>query len=125
MIMSKYCGGSSWNFLAAAVLAIGLGAAVRADVPGTATDLHTHGADAASDWATFHGPKRDNLSPDRGLLKQWPKGGPPLAWKATGLGDGYATIAIAGGRLFTVGAQREQAAVIAMDANGKKLWTGK
>ena len=31
--------------------------------------------------------------PKRGLLKDWPAGGPPLAWKATGAGEGYSSFA--------------------------------
>ena len=39
---------------------------------------------ADPDWPQFRGPKRDGHSPDKGLLKTWPDGGPPLAWKAGG-----------------------------------------
>jgi hypothetical protein len=41
-----------------------------------------------TDWSQFRGPNRDGISPDTGLLKEWPSGGPALAWKATGLGEG-------------------------------------
>ena len=36
-------------------------------------------------------------------LKQWPTDGPPLVWKATGAGTGYSSLAITGGRIYTMG----------------------
>jgi outer membrane protein assembly factor BamB len=36
------------------------------------------------DWPQWRGPNRDGVSAERGLLKAWPAGGPPLAWKASG-----------------------------------------
>ena len=58
---------------------------------------------AEPDWPQFRGPKRDGHSPDKGLLKQWPADGPPLAWKAEGVGTGYSSVAVdaPGGRLIT------------------------
>ena len=46
-----------------------------------------------ADWPQYLGTNRDNHSPDTGLLKQWPKDGPPLAWKSTGLGGGFSSSA--------------------------------
>jgi outer membrane protein assembly factor BamB len=57
----------------------------------------------APDWPQFHGPHRDSICTETGLLQEWPAQGPPLLWKCTGLGNGYATVAIANGRLFTTG----------------------
>ena len=58
---------------------------------------------AAADWPQWRGPKRDGISQESGLLQKWPEGGPPLAWKATGLGEGFASVAVAGGRVITQG----------------------
>src|SRR5262249_34133421 len=59
-----------------------------------------------------------------GLLKDWPAGGPKLAWKATGLGKGYSTVAVAGGKIFTIGDSSGSSYVIALSADGgKPLWT--
>ena len=55
------------------------------------------------DWPQFRGPNRDDLSSARGLLKKWPKSGPALLWKATGLGEGYSSVSIAGDKIFTMG----------------------
>lgn len=77
----------------------------------------------ASDWYQFRGPKRDGLSPDTGLLPQWPAGGPPLAWKATGLGKGYSSVAVAANRIYTMGEANGAAVLIALNAaDGKLLW---
>ena len=40
-------------------------------------------------------PNRDGISTETGLLKQWPADGPPLAWKTSGAGTGYSSLAIA------------------------------
>ena len=45
----------------------------------------------------------NNLATETGLLKQWPESGPPLAWKANGIGRGYSTVSVAGGKIFTMG----------------------
>ena len=61
--------------------------------------------------------------PRTGLLKAWPAGGPPLAWRATGAGEGYSSFAVSGGRLYTLGARGGTEYVIAFDAaSGKRLW---
>ncbi|MBP7933310.1 MAG: hypothetical protein KA354_01565 [Phycisphaerae bacterium] len=57
----------------------------------------------AADWPQWRGPARDGRSADTGLLQRWGPDGPALAWKATGLGTGYASIAVVGDRLCTVG----------------------
>jgi outer membrane protein assembly factor BamB len=77
------------------------------------------------DWPQFHGPRRDNLSRETGLLKRWPEGGPRLVWKADGLGHGFATVAIAGGMIYTAGNLDADTVVTAMDMGGKRLWRAK
>src|ERR671921_92248 len=57
------------------------------------------GVAAAGDWPQWRGPRRDGVSQETGLLKQWPKEGPPMLWQAADVGEGYGTPAIAGGRL--------------------------
>ncbi|HLY09018.1 MAG TPA: PQQ-binding-like beta-propeller repeat protein [Planctomycetota bacterium] len=75
------------------------------------------------DWGMYRGPKRDGLSPDTGLLKEWPASGPPLAWKATGLGLGYSSVSIVGNRLFTMGDVDKSCTLIALNlADGKTVW---
>jgi outer membrane protein assembly factor BamB len=78
---------------------------------------------AADDWPQWRGPHRDGISAEKGLLTDWPAGGPPLAWAATGAGDGYSSFAASQGRLFTLGARGGNEYVMAYDiASGKRLW---
>src|SRR5690349_12357338 len=77
----------------------------------------------AADWPQWRGPHRDGISADTGLLDAWPKGGPPLAWKVQGLGEGYSSAAVAAGRLFIQGQRGDEEFVLAFDAaTGKQLW---
>ena len=76
-----------------------------------------------SDWPQWRGPNRDGVSKETGLLKQWPAEGPPLVWKAVGAGKGYSSLAIAGGRIYTMGVRGDSEYVIAFDvATGKEVW---
>src|SRR5205085_2763227 len=56
-----------------------------------------------ADWPQWHGPNRDNLSTETGLLKEWLSGGPKLLWTAKGLGHGYGSLAIAGDHIHLLG----------------------
>jgi outer membrane protein assembly factor BamB len=78
---------------------------------------------APGNWPQWRGPDRSAVSKETGLLKTWPETGPPLAWKVTGLGPGVASVAVAGGRVFTLGERNEDEHVTALEeATGKKLW---
>ena len=86
--------------------------------------LLTAGARTA-DWPQFRGPNRDGHSTEKGLLKQWPKEGPRLLWQVSGLGKGYATPSVAGGRIYLMSNQGlEDEFVSALDVkDGKKIWS--
>lgn len=75
-----------------------------------------------ADWPQFHGPRRDNLSRETGLLKRWPEGGPKLLWTAKGIGHGYALVAVADGRLYTAGEIAKKTVITCLDLDGKQLW---
>ena len=78
---------------------------------------------ALDDWPQWRGPNRDGRSVEKGLLKDWPAGGPPLAWQTSGAGEGYSSFAVAGGRVYTLGARAGSEYTFAFDAQtGKKLW---
>ena len=62
-------------------------------------------AAVAADWPQWQGPDRNAISKETGLLKEWPKDGPPLAWKVKGLGGGDSAPSVAGGKLFGMGAR--------------------
>ena len=75
-----------------------------------------------AEWPQFHGPRRDNLSDDTGLLKRWPDGGPKLIWKAEGIGHGFSSVAIAGGIIYTAGNIGKDTVITALDMAGNILW---
>ena len=78
------------------------------------------------DWPQWRGPNRDDISKETGLLASWPKDGPPLAWSVKNMGKGYSTVAIAAGRIYTMGARGESELVIALDeTTGKEVWSTK
>jgi outer membrane protein assembly factor BamB len=80
-------------------------------------------AQVGGNWPQWRGANRDGISKETGLLKQWPDDGPPLAWKTTGAGGGYSSVAISNGRLFTMGLRGDREFVIAFDvATGKQVW---
>ena len=56
-----------------------------------------------NDWPTFRGEGRTAVAPEAGLLREWPPEGPPLVWTTAGAGRGYASLAIVGNRIFTLG----------------------
>ena len=79
---------------------------------------------AAGDWPQFHGPLRDNISVETDLLDKWPESGPTLAWTAEGLGEGYSSVAIVDGKLFTMGNQGDDEHVICLSTeNGQPVWS--
>src|SRR5690349_7655516 len=77
----------------------------------------------AVDWPQWRGIERNGVSPETGLASSWPASGPPLAWKANGLGEGYAAFSIVAGRLYTQGQRGNQEFVLALDVStGKRIW---
>ena len=77
----------------------------------------------AADWPQWRGPARDGISAESGLLEEWSPGGPPLLWKTNGLGEGYSSVAVSGGRVFTQGQKQRRQFVIALDEEtGAILW---
>lgn len=82
------------------------------------------GLSFAADWPQWRGPQRDDISQETGLLKQWPAGGPKLAWKATGLGGGFAGLAVVGDTLYTMGDIQGKEYALALDLKTQKiLWS--
>src|SRR5262249_18023193 len=77
----------------------------------------------SGEWPQWRGPNRDGISTETGLLKQWPADGPARVWKTNGLGNGYSTVSISKGRIFTMGLKGNREFVLALDASdGKPLW---
>lgn len=78
----------------------------------------------AADWPQWRGPNRNDHSPDKGLLKQWPEGGPKRVWMTKDAGLGYSGYSIVGDRLFTMGLRDGKEYVIALNTkDGSELWS--
>jgi outer membrane protein assembly factor BamB len=79
---------------------------------------------APGHWPQWRGPMRDAVSTETGLLQRWPAAGPTKLWTATGLGLGYSSVAITGGRIYTMGDLRGGQHVIALEEQtGKPVWS--
>lgn len=80
-------------------------------------------AGIAGDWPQFRGPNRDDVSTEKNLLREWPAEGPSLVWKATGMGDGYSSVSVAGERIYSMGDKGDSSYIYALDrATGNALW---
>jgi outer membrane protein assembly factor BamB len=84
---------------------------------------------SSTDWPQWRGPNRDAKSLEAGLLSEWPKDGPKLLWsardvnKGKNVGAGYASLAIANERIYTLGDRDKAGHLIALDLKtGKELW---
>lgn len=80
-------------------------------------------AAAAGDWPQWRGPGRSGVSTETGLLKQWPAGGPRVAWTISGLGRGYGTVSIQGERIYVQGTQGDSGMVFCLRrGDGGRVW---
>ncbi|MGH9869591.1 MAG: PQQ-binding-like beta-propeller repeat protein [Candidatus Polarisedimenticolia bacterium] len=81
---------------------------------------------SADDWSQWRGQNRDGRSAETGLLGSWPEGGPRRLWSAPGFGAGYSSLAVTGGRIFTLGDLGDgQYVIAAKEADGAILWKTK
>ena len=93
-----------------------LGAAEPQPTPTTPSDAMT------PSWHQFRGAWRSGLAADTGLARSWPEGGPAIRWQRP-LGEGFASLAIADGRLFTSFSEADQEILVAFDsASGEEIW---
>lgn len=77
----------------------------------------------SDDWPQWRGPKRDNISRETGLLKEWPDDGPPLVWRVGGVGEGIASVSVAAGHIYTVGYHEGGEFVSALELqSGERVW---
>ena len=78
---------------------------------------------SGADWNQFRGPNRDGKSTETALLKEWPEGGPALLWSCEGLKEGYASVSVVDGIIYTTGMNEEnQGCLFAIDNKGKLQW---
>lgn len=78
---------------------------------------------SSDDWPQWRGPHRDGMSRSTGLLDEWPEAGPPLLWKVSGMGNGWSSVAVTGGKIYTLGKRRGTVELICLDEkDGRELW---
>ncbi len=89
--------------------------------------LSAAGGGWAADWPQWRGARRDGVSAETGLLKEWPKEGPRLRWKIADAGTGYSTPAVAGDRLYLLGSEGVENEFVQARTlqDGKLLWTAR
>jgi len=76
-----------------------------------------------ADCARFRGQAGDGKFNETGLMKQWPQGGPKLAWTAQGLGQGYSSAAVANGVVYVTGmGEQKQGYLFAFGLDGMPKW---
>ncbi len=76
----------------------------------------------AADWPHWRGPTRDGVSPDAGVLDAWPQEGPTVLWR-TPLGEGFSSITVSQGQLFTMFAAGDDEFVVSLRASdGGEVW---
>lgn len=76
-----------------------------------------------ADCPRFRGSAGDGIFPETGLLKQWPDGGPKLAWSVTGLGQGFSSAVVVDGTVYVTGMDgQKQGYLFAFNLDGSPKW---
>jgi outer membrane protein assembly factor BamB len=78
----------------------------------------------ADDWPQWLGPRRDGIWRETGILAKFPKGGPPIRWRAD-IGMGYSGPAVAAGKVFLTDRTLDQGARNPADPFGTRAVAGK
>ncbi len=77
---------------------------------------------SAMDWPQWRGPDHDGISREKGWLTTWPKEGPKQLWTAA-VGTGFSSVAVSGGRVYTMGNTGNIDKISCLDADtGSPLW---
>jgi outer membrane protein assembly factor BamB len=77
---------------------------------------------AGHDWPQWRGPNRDGVAIEPGLITTWPSGGPKALWEAK-VGDGFASVIVVKGRVFTIFQDGGNEAIVSWDAEtGNEIW---
>ena len=61
----------------------------------------------AQDWPQFLGPERNSTSPQEGILRSWPEGGPEVLWSVD-LGIGYGGPVVKDGKVYVLDRNDEE-----------------
>lgn len=81
------------------------------------------GASLASDWPQWRGPGRNAHSDEQLMSKDWTNDPPKHLWTAEGFGEGFSSVSVVNGVLYTLGNIEGGQAVIAANADdGSIIW---
>src|SRR6516164_6086197 len=76
----------------------------------------------AADWKHFLGPTRDGHSPETGLAREWPAGGPAKLWEAE-IGADFSGPVVSGGKVLLFHRVGDEEVLQRWNAaDGKPLW---
>ena len=76
----------------------------------------------AVDWPQWRGINRDGISSEKISPANWGKDGPKQLWKKE-VGTGVSSVAVRGGRLYTMGNNGSMDVVFCLDAaTGAEIW---
>ncbi len=79
---------------------------------------------AGADWPWFLGPNRNDTSPETGLARSWPAGGPRVLWTLP-LGQGYGGAAVRDGKVYVLDRIENKRDVLRVHdlETGREEWT--
>lgn len=75
----------------------------------------------ANSWPQWRGPDRDGKAVGESMRSDWSANPPKLLWRTEGLGEGYASVAVQDGVLYTTGNTSSGQSVTAVDLNTHKI----
>lgn len=80
-------------------------------------------AASAADWPQYLGPNRNSTSPETGILRSWPEGGPEVLWTVS-VGRGFGGPVISDGKVYLLDRDDEVGdSLRCWDlSNGEELW---
>ena len=82
----------------------------------------TEATDPTQEWPQWLGPHRNGTSGVTGLQRQWPADGPVEVWRRP-LGEGFSSIAVAGGAVYTMLSDDSGEYIVSLDASdGGERW---
>lgn len=74
-------------------------------------------------WPNWMGPDHNGISQQTGWSTKWPPGGLPIGWSKQ-IGIGFSSVAIAAGRLFTMGHTTGQESIYCLKTeSGETVWS--
>jgi outer membrane protein assembly factor BamB len=77
-----------------------------------------------ADWPQWRGPNRDGIAANESIRTDWDANPPKLLWMKDGMGEGYASLAVTAGGVFTTGNRDGAQHVICANATtGSIVWT--